>query len=180
MMYNTVGSIDVEVKMDEKKLRRLVNNIILLFPMYHKKLIKSGTECASVISPFNPKFRIMGMLVFYGSMQMSEISRKLCVTKPHMTALIDTLIKEKMVKRHHDDSDRRIIMITITSKGREYLAKCRDETKDIIKKNISELSGKDFERLVKASEDIITILSKIDKDDRIAKMMSKINKGRSK
>jgi DNA-binding MarR family transcriptional regulator len=161
--------------MEDAKIQKFTNNIILLFPIYHKSLIKSEGQC-SLITPFNPKFRIMGMLMFYGTMQMSTISKKLCVTKPGITPLIDKLVAEKMVARQYEKEDRRIIKISLTEKGKQYLLKSRNETKETIKKNLSVLSEKDFNKLFKASEDMIQILSKINKGEDISKAMDKIKK----
>jgi len=161
--------------MKDIKIQKFTNNIILLFPIYHKNLIKSPEQC-SLITPFNPKFRIMGMLMFYGSMPMSAISKRLCVTKPRITALIDKLVAEKMVSRHYEKDDRRVIRISLTKKGKQYLIKSRNETKETIKKNLSILSETDFNKLFKASEDMIQILSKINNNEDISKVMNKINK----
>ena len=156
--------------MDDKKMQKFTNNIILLFPLYHRNLIKSHDKC-SLITPFNPKFRVLGMLLFYGPMQMSAISNKLCVTKPNITALIDKLIEEKMVGRTYEKDDRRVIKIHITDKGKQYLIRCKNETKEVIKTNLSVLNEKEFKRLFDASEEMITILSKINKDDNIRQAM---------
>jgi DNA-binding MarR family transcriptional regulator len=166
----------METKMEDAKIQKFANNIILLFPIYHKNLIKSADpqEKCSLITPFNPKFRIMGMLMFYGTMQMSAISQKLCVTKPNITALIDRLIAEKMVVRQYEKEDRRVIKISLSEKGKQYLLKSRNKTKKTIKKNLSVLSEKDFSVLFKASEDMIKILSKINEDEDISKAMNKI------
>lgn len=159
--------------MEDAKIQKFTNNIILLFPIYHKNLIKSQDQC-SLITPFNPKFRIMGMLMFYGTMPMSTISKKLCVTKPGITALINKLVDDKMVTRHHEEEDRRIIKISLTEKGKQYLLKSRNETKETIKKNLSTLSQTEFNKLFKASEDMIQILSKINVGEDISKAMDKI------
>jgi DNA-binding MarR family transcriptional regulator len=163
----------VERKMEEAKIQKFTNNIILLFPIYNKNLIRSQDQC-SLITPFNPKFRILGMLMFYGTMPMSTISKKLCVTKPGITALINKLVDEKMVARHNEKGDRRIIRISITEKGKQFLLKSRDETKETIKKNLSTLSVSDFNKLYKASEDMIKILSKINGDEDISKALNKL------
>jgi DNA-binding MarR family transcriptional regulator len=163
----------LEAKMEEAKIQKFTNNIILLFPIYHKNLIKSKEKC-SLITPFNPKFRVMGMLMFYGTMQMSTISKKLCVTKPGMTALIDNLVDNRMVSRQYEKEDRRIVKISLTEKGKQYLLKSRNETKETIKKNLSVLSKNDFNKLFQASEDMIKILSKINENEDLSKVIDRI------
>ena len=156
--------------MENTKIKKFTNNIILLFPIYHKNLIKTEDKCA-LITPFNPKFRILGMLTLYGAMPMSTISKKLCVTKPNITALIDKLIAEKLVERQYEKEDRRIIKISISEKGKKHLLKSRNETVKTITKNLSVLSETDFNKLFKASEDMINILSKLNKDENIFKKL---------
>ena len=49
---------------------------------------------------------------------MSEIGCKLQIPKPHVTAQIDKLIAENLVERFDDPTDRRIINIRLTEKGK--------------------------------------------------------------
>jgi DNA-binding MarR family transcriptional regulator len=79
-----------------------------------------------------------------------------------------------MVSRQYEKEDRRIIKISLTEKGKQYLLKSRNETKETIKKNISTLSEKDFNRLFNASEDMIKILSKINQGADISKVLDRM------
>ena len=151
---------------DDKKLLKLTNNMLLYFPLFHRKLIQTENSC-HIITPFNPRFKVMGILLFYGPMQMSDISKKICASKPNTTAVINNLIKDKLVKRVYDKKDRRTIHIELTGKGRQSLTKSRDETMKTIKTNISKLSKDDFDRLYRSLEDMTTILSKINKNENM-------------
>ncbi len=50
--------------------------------------------------------------------KMSDLSEKLEVTLGNVTSLIDRLIKEGLVKRCEDESDRRIVRVELTPKGK--------------------------------------------------------------
>ncbi len=54
---------------------------------------------------------------------MSEIARKFHVTPPAATLLIAGLVREKLLARALDPSDRRSVRIALTKKGRLLLAK---------------------------------------------------------
>ncbi len=54
---------------------------------------------------------------------MSEIARKFHVTPPAATLLIGGLVREKMLARTVDASDRRSVRIALTKKGKLLLAK---------------------------------------------------------
>ncbi len=52
---------------------------------------------------------------------MKEISQFLCIRAPSVTALINDLIRLKLVKRIADPGDRRVVRITLTSQGKKLL-----------------------------------------------------------
>jgi len=159
--------------MEDKKIEQFTNNIIMIFPIYHKHLIRTQEKC-SLITPYNPQIRILGMLMMRGPMHMSVISQKLCVTKPNITKLINKLIAEKLVEKNYEKKDKRVTNIKLTQKGKQYLIKRKKETQSIIKKNLSVLNKKDFNNLVNASEEMIKVLSKLNKDEDIFKAITKI------
>lgn len=49
--------------------------------------------------------------------KMSDLSDALGVTMGNVTSMIDRLIKEELVKRCEDESDRRIVRIELSKKG---------------------------------------------------------------
>lgn len=50
---------------------------------------------------------------------MSEIGRKVCISKSNMTSLIDKLVEEGLVERSPYKNDRRVINISITALQRK-------------------------------------------------------------
>jgi DNA-binding MarR family transcriptional regulator len=52
----------------------------------------------------------------------SVIADSLCIPRQTMTSIIDSMVKQKLVKRIPHLSDRRRILIEITEKGREIVA----------------------------------------------------------
>ncbi|WP_368652792.1 MarR family winged helix-turn-helix transcriptional regulator [Ornithinibacillus sp. 4-3] len=57
----------------------------------------------------------------------SDISKKLGLTPPTVTHLVEKLVKKELVERVLDDSDRRIIYLVITEKGKEVLKRANIE-----------------------------------------------------
>jgi DNA-binding MarR family transcriptional regulator len=58
-----------------------------------------------------PQYSVLALLT------MTEVSKRLHITKPAVTYLVDHLEKGKMLKRLSDPSDRRITRLEITPKG---------------------------------------------------------------
>ncbi len=54
--------------------------------------------------------------------KMSDLSEGLEVTLGNVTSLIDRLAKEGLVKRVEDDSDRRVVRVELTSKGKSTVS----------------------------------------------------------
>ena len=68
-----------------------------------------------------PHFAIMGILYERNSTRVTELAKILAVTKPQMTFLVDHLVKMEVVERHTDSSDRRVINLVLSEKGRALL-----------------------------------------------------------
>lgn len=61
-----------------------------------------------------------------GADASSSLAKKLAVSAPSVTAVIDGLVQLGAVERTHSVEDRRRIPITLTPKGRELLASAED------------------------------------------------------
>ena len=51
----------------------------------------------------------------------AELAEKAGVTRATMTGLIDTLERDGLVRREHDTGDRRMMLVTLTDKGFDFV-----------------------------------------------------------
>ena len=58
---------------------------------------------------------------------VSEISKILRVTSPTVTQILKKLEANGFVERHADDTDRRVVRITLTEKGQDVAQQAREE-----------------------------------------------------
>jgi DNA-binding MarR family transcriptional regulator len=107
---------------------------------------------------------VLGILKKRGELPMSEIGRRVHVSKSNMTSLIDKLVEEGLVERLPDKMDRRVINIAITDKGKGLLWNWRKYSNNEIRKNLSDLSDEDLEKFYESVENIKDILNKIGND----------------
>lgn len=142
-----------------KKLDTIAEDLFSLVPFFYRKLIKSDHSAG--MSPVHPSSRILLMLSHIGGLPTSEIGKRLFISKPGMTALVDKLIEEGKVKRVPDKDDRRIINIEITEKGKKAMKDNIILARNVIKKNISGISKKDIDELYNSLEKMKKIFSKI-------------------
>lgn len=95
---------------------------------------------------------------------MSEIGRKVHISKSNMTSLIDKLVENALAERLPDQNDRRVINISITDKGKDVLRDWRIYSNNEIKKSLSVLSEEDLEKFYHSVENIKDILYKLGND----------------
>ena len=141
-------------------LEIIVNNLFSLFPLFHKKLLHpSDCFIKKDISPSH--FHILVMLRETSKMAVSEIGKRLSISKPNMTPLIDKLVDEGMVERLPDSKDRRIINIALTSKGIEFMDAAKKQITNSLKSKLMSLSEEELEELSSSLKSINNILSKM-------------------
>ncbi len=96
---------------------------------------------------------------------LSEIAKRLLISKAYTTALTDKLFKEGLIERIPDKDDRRVIKIILTKKGRIVLREKTEDNISTYKKRLSNLTEDDLGVLSRSFEDIKKILSKIEVND---------------
>lgn len=148
---------------DDSKLEYISESILSFIPLFHRKLLTCIGTNAHCATTSNPKYRILGMLSCDNSLPTTEIAKRLYISKPQMTALIDRLMKDGLVKRVPDKSDRRVIHITITENGREHLKDAKKQMKSVISTNLKKLSSKDIDTVYSSLKNIISVIEKSDK-----------------
>ncbi len=151
-----------ELRMHNHKLEQIANDLTSFYLVFHKKVVCTQSPHPGKHTP-PLYYSVLGILNSNGALPMSEIGKKLLVSKPHMTCIIDKLILEGLVKRLPDQEDRRIIKIEITSKGRKFLLKGRQLVKDKLKEQFLSLDGNDIDDLYDSLEKIKKIFLKLNK-----------------
>jgi len=87
---------------------------------------------------------------------MKEVADYFCITPPSATSLINPLVKSGTLKRIYDKSDRRIVRLSITSKGRKELERSFDEVNNNMRKILTQLN-------INEKKNLIRILEKLSK-----------------
>ncbi len=78
----------------------------------------------------------------------SDISKELGLTPPTVTHLVEKLVQKKLVERVLDDSDRRIIYLVITEKGKEVLKRANVEGQKLRRELFLKLNEEEREQLL--------------------------------
>jgi DNA-binding MarR family transcriptional regulator len=137
---------------------RAADALLVLIPLYHKNVVRAkhtftGLQIA--------QYHVLLVLIKHGTLPMSEIGQRLYISRPYMTALADSLIAEELVERLPDPSDRRVINLAITEKGKKHLRHSITLYKHDLKDRLTMLDTRDLDMLCTAAEELQRILAKI-------------------
>lgn len=110
----------------------------------NQRLCKHLAESNLTISQFG----VLEALLHLGEQNQKEIGKKLLKSGGNITLVIDNLEKSGFVKRKKDANDRRAVIVSLTSKGRDFiedffpqhLSKIVDELKVLSSDEKSELA----------------------------------------
>ena len=143
----------------KQKLDTMVDDLYIIAPLFFRTMFRGHQQLSH--NPMSSEFKVMGMLTRHGSLPISRIGNWLGISKPNMTANIDKLIEENLVERKSDPTDRRVINVSLTEKGVEYMKRSWDEAHEAVKLRLSSLTIEEMDSLYISLENIRTILSKL-------------------
>jgi DNA-binding MarR family transcriptional regulator len=147
--------------MDRQMIDRISEDLYSILPIIHKKLVGILSKGTNIeLSHYH--LAILGMLSKSESLAISEIGRRLSVSKPQMTIIIDKLIDLQLIYRSASLVDRRIINITITDKGRDAMKQSQEKLKSNIKIKLASLNDQDLELLSKSIDGLRSVVLKIE------------------
>jgi DNA-binding MarR family transcriptional regulator len=64
-----------------------------------------------------PRVRVLSFLDTEGPLTSAELARRLDVTPRAVTALVDGLVEQRLVRRHPHPSDRRATLVSLSARG---------------------------------------------------------------
>lgn len=76
-----------------------------------------------------------------------EIVQQMVTRVPDITRLVDRLAEAELVERNRSESDRRVVMITITTKGRQIVETIRQPLLEIHKQNLGHMTEQELSQL---------------------------------
>jgi len=144
----------------EGKLEGIADSFLLFFPLFYRKILRVASSKKRV-NPINTQFQVLAIVMHSGNLQTSEIGRRLGISSPNMTPLIDRLIEKGYAERLSDSKDRRVIKIGISEKGRRFVAGRRRLARNEIKRNLSTLSLEEVVVLSTAIETFKQVIARV-------------------
>lgn len=99
------------------------------------------------------QLRLMYLIYQRNEPTISELAELMVVRKPTITGLTDRLVKQKLIRRLSDKTDRRIVRIALTKEGRRVLGEIEVASKaylDRVFGTMGETEVQEFVRLMES------------------------------
>jgi DNA-binding MarR family transcriptional regulator len=112
---------------------------------------------ATGVSP--PRLSALSVLVFGGPRTIGALATMEGVTPPTMTRLVAAMVADGLVDRQSDESDRRIVRVAASERGRDLLLSGRDRRVATLATMIDPLTSKERRRLENAAAIIERMLA---------------------
>ena len=130
------------------------------YEMFHEVLVKlfndiMNIEAKAIITPefrdiTNNDMHVIEAIGVYAPKNMSSIARELSVTVGTLTISVNSLVKKGYVVRQRSEEDRRVVLISLSEKGKEVFEHHAKFHKAMIDGVINELTEEELEVLIKA------------------------------
>ena len=129
----------------ESSALRLVDEFAAFGPCYLKWVKSRLQDCGLSYA----RMRLLGTLHCKGSQIMSDISDDLGVTRRNVTALVDALEDEELVRRMPHPTDRRATIIELTPRGVETTASMYNGHREAVAEVFEGLSEDERHELIR-------------------------------
>ncbi|MGD0818821.1 MAG: MarR family transcriptional regulator [Methanomassiliicoccales archaeon] len=142
----------------DERIYAIADDMFQTIPVLHRRVIRPD---ACGISPLSPRISVLVVVKREGPISMSSIAQALSYSKQNLTKIVNQLVNEGYVDRIPDPSDRRVLNIKLTEKGRSFMAERRERMKNKLMEDLSHLNDEELEYLYDTFERVKMALPKL-------------------
>ena len=148
--------------MPDSELVRRLDRLSRIMPQIIKYMQRVPIRPARTASLSLPQLRMLLILDLEGDSTMGEMARRGGVTMPTATSSVNALVKGLYATRQRAAHDRRVVVVSLTPKGRKAIASLHKQRRQRLRAILSDLEPDDQVELVEAFETVLRLVRKID------------------
>jgi DNA-binding MarR family transcriptional regulator len=118
--------------------------------LFRRLVIALPNEIEGLAKVTPEQFGVLTQVMDRGSLSMSELAIARNVALNTATSLVDRLVAAGLVERRGDPSDRRVVRVAATARGRELVERLRRVRRAAIGRLLDELGDDEIERILTA------------------------------
>lgn len=135
-------------KKQDRRLRHAVRSFAIVCRRFEVVCQRAGVSL--------PQYRVL-LGVRQGPLRAAQLATQARVRRPTLTALIEGLVKQELIKRVSVEGDRRGIALELTQDGLAALRRVEDLLSDVLD---ATLADGDREKLLDAFEDFSVLIGR--------------------
>ncbi len=139
-----------------------LNNYFVILRNFSRIFMQNVVENGKSINSDLTLSQIRAIAAFRDKdcLSMKELANNIGVKLSNMTMMVDRLIKDEMAERERDESDRRKVMVSLTSKGKKIRAKFLAQRRKVAKSIFAKLNDRDKNELLESLDKACHLLEK--------------------
>jgi DNA-binding MarR family transcriptional regulator len=99
------------------------------------------------------------------AMRITELARQEGVTQPAITLLVNRLAERGLVTREADPSDGRVVLVAVTSAGRELFGQLRAQYRALLHEEMASLHDTEVDTLARSIEILDELIERLKERD---------------
>ncbi len=139
----------------EASVSSFTRQTITLILHIMRNLRGSGADMHPEIELSYPQILMLYVLLENGTSSMSEVASLLKISHGVATRTADRLVDKRLVDRRHADTDRRMVLLSLSKQGKEY-------AEEMLGNHMEKLNGVFEEVNLQEREGFLTLLENID------------------
>jgi len=136
-----------------------------------ERIFKAYNEISKSINPAqiikmdltSSQIKVLISFAEQGCFTMTELSRAHSVSVSTMTSMVDRLLLNRLLKRDRDKSDRRVVRVLLTEKGKKVVQHLMEVRKEALQEFLRELNDEEIDRFLSSIEIVALVLSQAKK-----------------
>ena len=110
--------------------------------------------------------RVLYTLQMEDGLAAGELAERLNVRPSTVTRIVDRLVRNKLVARDLDESDRRLVRHRLTTKGADVFRELQSMGRERLTRVFDRLDDRQVERVVEALQDLIEAVEAVASEER--------------
>ena len=143
----------------DELLDELSANVIIL-----GRLFVAQCERVDPAPPVDgPRLLMLRILSGAGDRRAGELARLLGIKAPATSSLIESLERDGLVLRSHNEHDRRVAIISITDEGVRVLQNATTPQRELARRLMSSLPTEDVATLIRIQRSLVAAMTDLDR-----------------
>ncbi|WP_416827127.1 MarR family winged helix-turn-helix transcriptional regulator [Ectobacillus polymachus] len=142
--------------MNNPQWDHIVDNLLSLVPLFYRKFMFHDHKHMP-----QSHTQVLLLLHEHDVLTVSEIGKRLCISRPNMTPLLNKLIDEDLIHRHNSENDRRVLIVSLTDNGKSFVDQYKQYIMDKMQESFQDIKDNELAKLDESLQTLQSFISKL-------------------